>query len=370
MSCLEGQNCADRHSVRYPDHYAPQPSRASQAAVIYLPRGPLLNNPKHDDLNLDTLQRTLSSPVICINYRCGNEDKYPTAIHDVIAGYDWVVQNLFNETTATNRFSHHERTRNKIAVLGELIGGSLATTLALTECRAKEPAAVVAAAINNPIADWVDLDEDERAKPCLPDQAPLTLQQLHRQRDSLFRQPADYFDPFVSPALFFRAAGLKVPASKPPLSDMEELAELEKQDFFRSQLALSAIPNAYASMETALWSKSEQETSRKSSRRYPSKSLAIQLPRFRITSGRDSVIAGQSKDLKTLLDKAVERQSKPKGSPANSSRTRLGMCTSQTAAVSEMVSHEEVGGSGLWDESEKGRSRMRDAALWVEQALR
>lgn len=163
---------------------------------------------------------------------------------------------------------------------------------------------------------------------------------------------------------------MKVPASKPPLSDMEELAELEKQDFFRSQLALSAIPNAYASMETALFSKSEQETSRKSSRRYPSKSLAIQLPRFRITSGRDSVIAGQSKDLKTLLDKAVERQSKPKGSPANSSRTRLGMCTSQTAAVSEMVSHEEVGGSGLWDESEKGRSRMRDAALWVEQALR
>ena len=357
------------NSIYYPSHYSPQPSRASQAALIYLPRGLLLHNPKHDDLNLSTLRSTLSCPVISVNYRCNNEHKHPTAIHDVIAGYDWVVQNICNSSTSTNKLTR-EYTGHRIAVCGELLGGSLATTLALTECRANEPTAVVAAAVNNPITSWVDIEEDDAASIGTEHRDQLTVHELHRQRNFLFRNPAAYFDPFASPALFFRAAGSKVPISKPPLTDMEELAELEKQDFFRTQLALSAVSNAYASDEnlpSSAVSGAEHETVRKSSRRFPSKSLALRLPRFHVTSGKASVLAKQSEELADSLSKAVERQSKTRSA---SSRGRLGADILQRPAASEMVMFREFEGEGLWDDSEGGRSRMRDTALWLEEALR
>lgn len=347
-------------SVYYPIHYTSRPNRISRAAVIYLPRGPLLNNSKHDDLNLATLRNSLYCPVVRINYRCDNEHKQPTAIHDVIAGYDWVVQNLCDTSTGTSRCSHG-RIDHKIAVCGELLGGSLATTLALTECRAHDSTTVVAAAVNTPITNWVDIGTDDSTKSC-PDQ--LTYWELHRQRNYLFRSPAAYFDPFASPALFFRAAGSKVPISKPPLSDMEELAELEKQDFFRSQLALSAVPNSYALGKSK--EDSGLEVSRKSSRRFPPKNLSLRLPRFRITAGSGSILAEQSNELADLLVKAVERQNKAKFS---SYRDRAGVGTSQLLAASDMIVHHEVNGSGLWDDTEDGRSRMRDTALWLEEAL-
>lgn len=353
--------------IYYPSRYSPRPSNASQSALIYLPRGPLLGNSQHDNLNLATLRSTLSCPVISINYRCDGEHKHPTVIHDVIAGYDWVVQNICNASTSTNRFNH-EHNGHKLAVCGELLGGSLATTLALTECRANESTAVVAAAVNNPITNWVDIEEDDSVKSFPEYQDQLTVHELHRQRNSLFRDPAAYFDPFASPALFFRAAGSRVPVSKPPLTDMEELAELENQDFFRTQLALSAVSHSYASIDNRpLISDVEYETSRKSSRRFPSKSLALRLPRFRVTSGRGSIIAEQSEELVGLLSRAAERQSKARAS--SPSRGRPGVGISQAPATREMAVHEEVDGSGFWDDSEGGRLRMRNTALWIEQAL-
>ena len=47
----------------------------------------------------------------------------------------------------------------KLGVAGQLLGGSLASMLALTECRLGQ-SRVVAAALNNPIVDWLQPDRE------------------------------------------------------------------------------------------------------------------------------------------------------------------------------------------------------------------
>lgn len=87
----------------------------------------------------------------------------------------------------------------------------MATTLALTECRTDENAAVVAAAVNNAVFDWINIDKaaDDSLKVGESHASRIVSSELCRQRTVLFRKPEDYFDPFASPILFFRAAGTR-----------------------------------------------------------------------------------------------------------------------------------------------------------------
>ncbi|EED22039.1 conserved hypothetical protein [Talaromyces stipitatus ATCC 10500] len=252
-------------------------AQANPKVILYLPRGPIFQNESvvgvkdhrtldyssHDDdhdtmISSSLLRGSLSTPqelmaaitganVVTVNYRLGYTDtntklsnsdngrirpfyRYPTPVHDTLAGLDWVLQTL---------------RPGLLFVFGSNIGGSLATMLSLTE---SQHIHVVAA--HEPVCDWTGLDDyctidpqiftgsghtiggnklvivaegDEMqkssAQPTQTKQpskhrrkaAPSDLVPLLNTRRYLFDSPSKYFDPFASPMLFLRSAGKDVP---------------------------------------------------------------------------------------------------------------------------------------------------------------
>ena len=334
--------------------------------AIFLPRGPILNDAEDDVLNVSTLHNTLSCPVVKIDYRCNADHQWPTPIHDVLAGYDWIQENLLPKR-AINRVGRSEHI-GKIAVCGELIGGQLATALALTECRAGEPG-VVAAAINNPIADWVAFDEyQEPSLAPKPQTDPqdfhdnLTVDDVLRQRRIMFRRPDHYFDPFASPILFFRSADAEVPwhlePDTLPVDDMDELAFSEREE---------ASPREQRDLAFLEFNEVETKKKRKASRRYPSKALNLRLPAFYLTAGKDSMLVAQGSELTNKLRKSFERQWQNHNSP--SSATPESEDGDDFNAGNIPVQFRETSDLGLWDGSADGRARMLAAAQWLARSL-
>ncbi|RAL16323.1 uncharacterized protein BO97DRAFT_402748 [Aspergillus homomorphus CBS 101889] len=148
--------------------------------------------------------------------------QFPTPIHDTLAGFDWIQQNL---------------QPRRVGVTGTHIGGSLALMLALTEAQT-----IHAVAALEPVCNWADLDDH-----CMPDLSDIDdtglslpteattaavkpgakrtattsnrnppaassdLVRLLEARKSFFTSPERYFDAFASPMLFLRPAGKSVP---------------------------------------------------------------------------------------------------------------------------------------------------------------
>ncbi|CAG7968484.1 unnamed protein product [Penicillium salamii] len=141
--------------------------------------------------------------------------KYPTPVHDTLAGFDWI---------------HKSLNPSKLGVFGTHIGGSLALMLALTEARS-----IKAVAALDPVCDWPILDEyctRESANVNTSDDAdggtpapktkrqrrkaaPNDLVPLLEARSRFFATPERCFDSFASPILFLRSAGRDVPRAFP-----------------------------------------------------------------------------------------------------------------------------------------------------------
>ena len=140
-------------------------------------------------------------------------------VHDVLAGHDWVQKHLARTSINLNQAYPSLEAAN-IGVCGELVGGSLASMLALTEGRSAN-GGIEAAAVGNPIVDWTSLsaaDNDDVSQtsnsaenpismganheaPLLPfgkDRQSLTYDTLLHLRSKLFAHAEKYFDPFAS----------------------------------------------------------------------------------------------------------------------------------------------------------------------------
>ena len=135
---------------------------------------------------------------------------WPTPLHDVLFGYQWIVQNLFAPGSA----------RRDIYLYGSYLGATLAASLALTECYPHQQMAVRGLAAVNGIYNWTTFLPDHPIHKSRSTQSPLgeadderrsTLHSFKQKMTSLFRRPGDLFDPFASPSLFFHSPGLFVP---------------------------------------------------------------------------------------------------------------------------------------------------------------
>ncbi|KAL4761577.1 uncharacterized protein BDW70DRAFT_44317 [Aspergillus foveolatus] len=215
--------------------------RATANVIINLPRGPLLHavrvtdkpqsngsetgpsRRRPDDAVSDqALADKTSSTVVTINYRLGEMPfdenqvplhsrlqiqrgeaepqplyyRYPTPVHDTLAGLDWVLENL---------------QPMRLGVVGTHIGGSLALMLALTE-----PRSIHAVAALEPVCDWTALDEyctssTSSATSRRRRHAPMDLVPLLEARERFFASHERYFDSFASPILFLRSPGKDTP---------------------------------------------------------------------------------------------------------------------------------------------------------------
>lgn len=238
--------------------------------ILYLPPGPLFQgldqsisslaqgNPDYEESSFGNMGKipaqhvlasTASATVVTVNYRLGitpsdsmsgltstpTQDqaisdsqkqpehyKFPTPIHDTLAGFDW-IQDTLNPAT--------------VGVFGSHIGGSLALMLALTEAQS-----VHAVSAMEPVCDWPILDEycaieeqpapeaeqdttndkSERKAPRRQPRkrtsrtsSPRDLIPLLKARERFFTSPERFFDAFASPILFLRSAGRDVPKAFP-----------------------------------------------------------------------------------------------------------------------------------------------------------
>lgn len=342
--------------------------------VIYLPRGPFLENARHDESALSALRANVPFPVVQINYRLSRDHQFPTPVHDVLAGYDWIKEHLLPKRAISRagRSSHVGR----IGVCGELIGGGLATMLALSECRVGEPG-VTGAAVNNPVVDWTSLDpqipsklfERMSASPNVDmSKAMVSL------RGELFRKPSHYFDPFASPLLFFRSAGIDIPpAPEVPRDDMEHLMMLERDDFHREQLALSAV-SVEALDQAEIYTSAKK---RKASKRFPSSSSRLRLPPFHITSFKQPPYGAQASELAKLLRQSYLRRtvlgiSEKLLEDGDFEELDIDETIAKRARLSEAEKHailDQYPEMGLWDDSTAGRDRVYQVAKWLRHTL-
>ena len=350
----------------------------------------MLSDAENDVANASYLRATLPYTVVQVNYRMGSVNPYPTPVHDVLAGYDWVHEHLLpkRSITRTGRSGHVGR----ICVFGELLGGSLATMLALTECRKGEPG-VVAAAINNPLADWVQPEEELHVTAPKSSLAKfgqsyngLEITDLLRARGSYFPKPETYFDPFASPLLFFRMPGTAVPSnSRTELDDLELLSAIEREDFHRQQALLSGMSNVtLQDIASGADEAKPAPSTRKASRLFPNVNLKLDLASFHIATGNTSPLSDQAQELSQVLRKSFIRQHRAHHGRRSGFGHKILMDheaeqmdeeqrlekLAEQAEADEKVSLNWSEGLGLWDQSAVGRKGLGSATAWLREKLR
>lgn len=393
--------------------------KSSAPILIYLPSGPVLPDCTEEEQRvITTLAEASTATIVRINYRASSAHQYPTPCHDVLLGYDWVQENLLIDDFKRPYLA-------RLGVCGELVGGSLATMLALTECRLGQ-SRIGAAALNNPLVDWVFPDElplvlpedlpeplygDETAmladediagslalresiqhvqeserkpakkssrKPPPPsswqtygDNTVVPSLTLSGERDVLFKKPEDYFDRFASPIHFFRSphAQLIYPppddvfASQQPdeILDMETQLDLSHYATFDEHAKPPPVPPALPVLSRC----------RAYARNYPPAGTRLTLPVWNITTGLQSPLSDSALELAKMIRRSIARQ-----------RLRSHSGRSRWHDAAEKAQYEEFAqgrvdlktheGIGLWteqDEASEWKSRVQNIGAWMKQRL-
>lgn len=367
--------------------------------ILYLPPGPVISLPEPAFDVASVLSDSTSAIVVQVNYRLSRNHKYPICIHDVLRGYDWVIEHLL-PARAFQRPGRSAWHPTPIAACGELVGGGLATMLALTESRLTGPR-VTAAAINEPLVDWVfpeehhkenkddaiDFDGDFGVKPVTRESkrkqrkiipsfhtfarnGVLNADTLLGARSSYFHQPADYFDPFASSTLFFRTAGAKVPPAPivPTLDEFGELARFEREDFHRQQLRLSSIgiaPDETTAKKHSDAMSEAMEPARKTYKRWPTAASGLSIPAMRISFGDTSPLSDQAVELAMLLRRSAIMQKKKEAyneEQAEKQREEAFVYAERQAEIHAME------GIRFWSGGSQ-TTEIRRVAQWLRQVL-
>ena len=246
---------------------------------------------------------------------------YPSPVHQVVFAFDWARDNLVSSPTFISRPGSPGRAvkTTQLGVCGQLIGGSLATALAVTEGRAGQTR-IGALAAHNPIVDWIfpehaDADGDsepnddalvnELNQPSLRTKSrrkhPLSSWTAHRTspvlpaqsllatRAAIFRRPSSYFDPFASPVLFFRSPGADVPLPSPPTPDLTSSTDTDNPAVAESE-------------------QNPPTRRRKVPRVFPPSGSGLLTPHARFSVGGECVLRDQVMEIGRLMGRGVERE--------------------------------------------------------------
>ena len=336
-------------------HHAPRPT-SNTPIIIYL-TGPGPVEPSTFP-SLPALALASNATVVCIHYRLSAEQSYPTPVHDVLAGFDWVQKHLARVNVQIDHAERSVETAN-IGVCGELVSGSLATMLALTECRPTK-GGVKAAAVGNAIVDWTSIfpacangippavsyreaTTSANARRVAPGWSPnqhgpsLSNDGLLHLRSRLFTRPEKYFDPFASPLLFFRTPGCDL---------VDDIHARQAFDHFDGSSAEDSTTAHDASLAPA--------KKRRSPRKYPLSGSGLRLPYMRFDAGiESSLLREQAEEMVDVLSKS-----------ANHWDDELYGALDREG-VSKRVRLVERSGLGLWGENE-----LRELGTWFGDVLR
>ena len=366
---------------------------------------------------IDLLRQCTGATVARINYRASSSHPYPTPCHDTLAGWDWIRENLL-------RHDLDSPSPARLAVCGELVGASLATMLALTECRLGQTR-IAAAAVNNPITDWVFPDDlpsvtpSELPEPMAPDETSLPADEdladslavhaaeeeqskparkpqkrapkqpsptawqaqgtnavlpsltLSGERHVLFRRPDDYFDRFASPAHFFRSpyAQLVFPESDHVSAsrDPDELLDMESQMHLSHFASLDEDKTPAAAPLVPTLTRC-----RAYARIYPPAGTTLTLPAWNITTGSQSPLSDQATELARVLKRSIARHMLR----SLAGRTRWFDATEKEQyehRAQQRIQTNVSQGLGLWTQQHDNldwKSDVEKVAAWIKAHLK
>jgi acetyl esterase/lipase len=342
-----------------------------------LPTGPHADETfnVYDEKIIAALSAASNGTIVRMNYRLGDGIRYPTPIHDVLAGYDYVKER-FSAGTWTTRSGRLRKSHLRIGVCGQLIGGSLASMLALTESRLAEDR-IAAAALNCPVVNWIFPDSSEKlAQDTEHDKIEEELEKIMRKkrkknvrltswetysnaenlptkvleatRSTIFQKPANYFDPFASPVLFFRSPGVEVPGEK-----------------------AADVDNIDGNSPTA-------NKPRKVHRNFPPSNSSLILPNVRLSVGEANPLFDQDEEFVMLLRRSAISTVKNRATmqalldrfdeaPAtDTERLELAM-----SAAEDKIEYHVHAGTGLWGSANEHEwlNEVWHAARWFRRIL-
>lgn len=404
--------CRSNGSIKVDVYHAPN---ASSPILIYLPPGPVVpHNPEAEEGIIAALRASSAATIVRINYRATSQYQFPTPYHDVLYGYDWVQDNLLVDGSQKPYAA-------RLGICGELMGGSIATMLALTECRVGE-SRIVGAAVNNPIADWVFPDDlphvsaselpepastEETSFPAeddmmasfkvlkvgelpktkakrkrKPKAVPLTSWQawadspiiptapLAAMRSVLFRRQEDMFDRFASPIHFFRSPHAQL--ILPQAVD----AALEQPDYaldLETQMSLNHFESFDGSSKALeIPGTPELTRCRSYARVYPQAGTGkVSLPSWNITTGAQSPLHAQAVELSKVLRRSFARHAMK----SQTGRTRAHDPSEKQyyeEYAESRVLFDSLADTGLWSQqlSEAGlTTHIENVGNWMAKSL-
>lgn len=303
----------------------------------------------------------------------------------------------------------------RLGVCGELMGGSLAAMLALTECRVGE-SRIVAVALGNPIADWVffddlpEVDPSDLPEPLAPDETAFPAEEdpmaiefvpnvvpkrrgrpkaapkeraltswqhfgdnttiptltLSAERNVLFRRSEDYLDRFASPIHFFRSPYAQMVSQQP--DDIYAFKQPIEPLDYEAQMSI----NHFAAVNQEPVDPPILTRCRAYTRNYPPAGTNIRFPSWNIMTGEESPLYDQAKELARHLRRSAARHALK----SYASRTRW-IDKNEKALYEEnaekKVQFDPISSKlGLWTQSEgneDGRQHIHDVGSWMRSKL-
>ncbi|KAF5870568.1 uncharacterized protein Bfra_009957 [Botrytis fragariae] len=252
------------------------------------------------------------------------------SVHDTLQTYSWLLKSylpsLLQEPKpldSTYFYNNPKPIQRPLLIYGSYLGGTLATSLALTESFTSSfsPTKIHSLIVHNGIFDWTpisttpdpsifhsasadssqNLSYNRLSTLDLYESSPWTTLTLHALKTRLFSSPSQTFDPFASPILFFRTSGISVPqrwpipppASPPPSSiSPTETSSSESTDFIEAndfspypdpQFPYPDLSNEYATEEEEEEPHEALFESRKSNLLFPPAKSSLRIPRSLFT---------------------------------------------------------------------------------------
>ncbi|KAF1997317.1 hypothetical protein P154DRAFT_294626 [Amniculicola lignicola CBS 123094] len=395
---------------------------ATAPIIIYLPSGPAVSGiEKEENRVVSALGASSGATVARINYRASLGHQFPTPIHDVLLGYDWILDNLLQDETSPKS---SRPVISRLGVCGELLGGSLATMLALTECRLGG-SRMGAAAVNNPIVDWVfaddiaTVDSSQLPEPRAPEETSFPADQnimasyaqqeeqeaptkskkrkkrtpkltawqrnaecsivptsaLSGLRDVLFRRPEDFFDRFASPLHFFRSPHGQliypdsddvIASSSPPIQPFDPL-DFEVRMYLSHFEAIGSPPESPPRSQIAPM----LARCRSYARIYPPAGVSMSLPQFHISTGQESPLLDQAIELSKVVKRSIARHHLKSRTGRARAHDQEEMSHFEEYAE-QRVQLDTAKGNGLWtllDDGTGEKIQVEAIGVWLRKAL-
>jgi hypothetical protein len=314
----------------------------------------------------------------------------------------------------------------RLGVCGELIGGSIAAMLALTECRVGE-SRIGAVAVNSPIVDWVfpdnlppvgaselpepisrdettfPADEDMAGSPsssespkaqkkiskrkkqspkkqpakkvlqtswhAQSDNSTISAAILRKQRDELFHKPDDYFDRFASPIHFFHSPHAQMVAPMHESSTALGM-QLDSTLDIETQMSLSHFAS-FSPQSPESPALPTLERCRSYARNYPQAGHKLSMPVWNITTGIHNPLHDQSVELSKVLRRSIARYTLK----TRCGRTKWHDATEKEgyeAFAEERVRLEALQGTAVWSHQDSNpgwREELDKVGTWMKQNL-